>query len=418
MVRLNRSHRWRVEAAVVVFFAIVIVVVGGAKLYFVSPMKPVHPDPAALPSMAADAVAGPHAGAVEEARRLARALLVAENLPSLSVAVARDGEIVWAEAFGFADVDRRTPVTPLTRFRTGSVSKTLTAAAVALLYERGRIDLDAPVQTYVPEYPRKQWTITTRQLLGDVAGVHRIRGDNNDNPPRGHCTNLDEALETFAGEPLLFEPGTKYRFSNHGWILLSAVVEGASGEPFPTFMRREVFEPLGMDRTVLEGAEKDPDTVSLYFPRTSMGANVGLQDAPAVDYSCLAGAGAFLSTPSDLVRLGSAMLKPRLLKADTIARFQTSLRLESGAFRSIRAGLDGRQRRAWGCAGAAAASSRQSHRWRRLTLGLSRSRPGDCRDVERLAHRARGPLRSAGRGGVRPVMAGQTSSTPPERQAC
>lgn len=313
------------------FFAVVVLIVAAAKLYFVSTTKLVHPDPAAVPSTAADANPGPHAGAVEEARRLARALLVAENLPSLSVAVARDGEIVWAEAFGFADVDRRAPVTPLTRFRTGSVSKTLTAAAVALLYERGRIDLDAPVQTYVSEYPRKQWTITTRQLLGDVAGVHRIRGDNNDNVPRGHCANLDEGLETFAGEPLLFEPGTKYRFSTYGWILLSAVVEGASGEPFPTFMRREVFEPLGMDRTVLEGFEKDPDTVSLYFPRTAMGSNVGLQDAPPVDYSCFAGAGAFLSTPSDLVRLGSAMLKPGLLKADTIALFQTPLRLESGA---------------------------------------------------------------------------------------
>ena len=330
-MRVNRSHRRWVEIAVGVFFAVVLLVLGGMRLYFVSSFTPVYTDPAAVPSTAANADPGPHVGAIEEARRLARALIVAENLPTLSVAVARDGEIVWAEAFGFADVDRRVPVTPLTRFRTGSVSKTLTAAAVALLYERGRIDLDAPVQTYVPEYPRKQWTITTRQLLGDVAGVHRIRGDNNDNLPRGDCTNLDEALETFASEPLLFEPGTSYRFSTYGWILLSAVVEGASGEPFPMFMRRDVFEPLGMDRTVLEGVENDPDTVSLYAARTAMGANVGLQDAPAVDYSCFAGAGAFLSTPSDLVRLGSVMLKPGLLKADTIALFQTPLRLESGA---------------------------------------------------------------------------------------
>ena len=328
---MNRSHRRRVEIAVGVFFAVVVAVVVGTKLYFVSSFNPVHTDPAAVPSTTATADPGRHAGAVEEARRLARALLVAENLPSLSVAVAKDGEIVWAEAFGFADVDRRAPVTPLTRFRIGSVSKTLTAAAVALLYERGRVDLDAPVQTYVPDYPRKQWTITTRQLLGDVAGVHRIRGDNNDNVPRGHCTNLDEALETFAGEPLLFEPGTNYRFSTYGWILLSAVIEGASGESFPTFMRREVFEPLGMDRTVLEADERDPDTASFYSPRTAMGTNLGVQDAPAVDYSCFAGAGGFLSTPSDLVRLGSAMLKPGLLKAETIALFETPLRLASGA---------------------------------------------------------------------------------------
>jgi len=155
IVRLDRSHRRRLEIAAGVFLAVVVLIVGGAKLYFVSSFNPMFSDPATVPSTAASADAGPRAGAVEETRRLARALLVAENLPSLSVAVAKDGSIVWAEAFGFADVERRVQATPLARFRTGSVSKTLTAAAVALLHERGRIDLDIPVQTYVPQYPRK-----------------------------------------------------------------------------------------------------------------------------------------------------------------------------------------------------------------------------------------------------------------------
>ena len=254
-----------------------------------------------------------------------------ENLPGLSVAVAIDGEIVWAEGFGFANVERRVPVTPLTRFRTGGVSKTLTAAAVALLYDRGRIDLDARVQTYVPSYPQKQWTINTRQLLGDVAGVHRIRGDSNDNIAYGQCTSLNEALKAFADEPLSFEPGTKYQFSTYGWVLLSAVVEDRAGEPFPTFMSRELLKPLGMDRTGLEGADDDPDIVSFYFPRAAMRPRLGLQEGPGADYSCLVGAGAFLSTPSDLARLGSAMLKPGLLTPETIRLFQTPLQLESGA---------------------------------------------------------------------------------------
>ena len=101
----------------------------------------------------------------------------------LSVAVAVNGGIVWAESFGWADVDGRTPVTPLTRFRLGALSKPLTAVAAALLYDGGRLNLDAPVQRYVPAYPGKQWAVTTRQLMGDVAGVHRIRGDNNDAMP-------------------------------------------------------------------------------------------------------------------------------------------------------------------------------------------------------------------------------------------
>ena len=403
-MRLNRLYRRRLEIAVAVFFAVVVLLVGGAKLYFVSNFKPVHTDPAAVTSTTANADPGPHAGAIEDARRLARALLVAENLPSVSVAVAKGGDIVWAEAFGFANVERRVPATPRTRFRTGSVSKTLTAAAVALLYERGRLDLDAPVQTYVPKYPRKQWTVTTRQLLGDVAGVHRIRGDNNDNVPRGHCTNLDEALETFAGEPLTFAPGTTYRFSTYGWILLSAVVEGASGEAFSTFMRREVFERLGMDRTVLEGTDKDSDTASLYSPSVAMGTKLGVQDAPAVDYSCFAGAGGFLSTPSDLGARRVCDAEARPVEGGNHRTLPDAAPARVRRVRRIRAGMEGRQRQSWRCAGAVAATSRQSHRRRQLTLDVSGPWPGDCRHIEHLADRAHGPIRFAGRGGIRPVI--------------
>ena len=297
-------------------------------VYFASTMA-VHTDPAAVPS-----TPGVHAerysGAIEESRRLAYALLLDENLPGLSVAVARDGQIVWTEGFGWADVESRMPVTPRTQFRLGSVSKTLTAAAVALLYERGRIDLDAPVQTYVPAYPQKPWRVTTRHLMGDIAGVHVIRGDSNDNPPGGPCANLDEALATFADEPLLFEPGTRYRFSTYGWILVSAIVEAAAGEPLPLFMTREILEPLGMESTVLDDGADVPDITSFYIPRASMRTRLGVRKVMRPHNSCLAGAGAFFSTASDLARFGSAMLKPGLLKAETIALLQAPLRLQSG----------------------------------------------------------------------------------------
>ena len=200
-----------------------------------------------------------------------------------------------------------------------------------MLYERGRINLDAPVQTYVPAYPHKQWTVTTRQLMGDIAGVHRIRGDNNDNPPGGSCANLDDALATFADEPLLFEPGTRYRFSTYGWILLSAVVEAAAKEPLRAFLTREILDPLGMASTVVDDGAEVPEITSFYIPRASMQTKLGVRKVSRTNNSCLAGAGAFFSTPSDMVRFGSAMLKPGLLKADTIALLETPLRLQSGA---------------------------------------------------------------------------------------
>jgi serine beta-lactamase-like protein LACTB len=321
--------RSRAETALALLFAAIITLAGGGAVYFVSTMA-VHSDPAAVPSTPG-VRAERYSDAIEESRRLAHALLLEDNLPGLSVAVARDGEIVWTEGFGWADVEDGLPVTPRTQFRLGSVSKTLTAAALLLLRERGRIDLDAPVQTYVPAYPQKPWTVTTRQLMGDIAGVHRIRGDDNDNPPGGQCASLDEALATFAAEPLLFEPGTRYRFSTYGWILLSAVLQAAAEEPLPVFMTREILEPLGMDSTVLEDRDEVPAITSFYIPRASMRTKLGVRKGSRQHNSCLGGAGAFFSTPSDLVRFGSAMLKPGLLKAESIALLHTPLRLESGA---------------------------------------------------------------------------------------
>jgi CubicO group peptidase (beta-lactamase class C family) len=313
----------RVEATLAVLFAAAIMLAGGAALYFVFTMS-VHTDPEAVPSTAAALPAERYSVAVGEARRLARSLVVEENLPGLSVAVGHGGRIVWAEGFGWADVERRTQVTPLTRFRIGSVSMPLTAAAVGMLHERGRIDLDAPVQRYVPAFPAKRWPLSTRQLMGHLSGIQH------EGMPDRHCSSFDDVLEIFAHDPLWFRPGTEYRYSVYGWILVSAVVEAAAAEPYLAFMNREVFERLGMDRTVPD-ADGVVDRASFYFPRTAMRTDLGLQAAPPADYSCYAGAGAFLSTASDLVRFGSAMLKPGLLKAETIAALQTPLQLESGA---------------------------------------------------------------------------------------
>lgn len=322
--------RRRVETTIALLFTAVTLVAGGGALAFFLTISPVHTDPAAVPSATAGTPDRRYAAAIADARRSVRALLVGENLPGLSLAVAREGEIVWAEGFGWADIDRHTPVTPDTRFRLGSVSKTVTAAGAAVLHDQGRLDLDAPVQRYVPAYPQKPWPVTTRQLMGDIAGVHRIRGDNNDLLPGRHCTNLQEALAIVADEPLLFRPGTQYRFAFYGWLLVTAAVEGAAMQPFATFMAREVFAPLRMTRTALEGTDELRDTTSFYGPRVMLNTALGLDAATGADYSCYFGAGAFLSTPSDLVRLGSAMIKPGLLRAETLATFTSPLRLESG----------------------------------------------------------------------------------------
>jgi CubicO group peptidase (beta-lactamase class C family) len=341
-----------------VLLAVLGVFLAWATAYRLSQMVvtlPIHDNATAVQSTGSAPGSGRYARAVEASQRRARALVAGENLPGLSVAVAVNGDVVWAEAFGWSDVEIHAPLTPLTRFRLGALSKPVTAVGAARLFDQGRLDLDSPVQRYLPEYPEKPWPVTTRQLLGDVGGVQRLRGDNKntDAMPVRHCDNLDEAVAMVSDDPLRFEPGTQYRYSIWGWVLVSAVVERAAGEPFDRFMSRRVFAPLGMTRTVLEETADLDDGPSRHVPpRSFLGVRLGPKDAPRPDYSCLAGAGSFLSTPTDLVRLGSAMVKPGFLKPETIAAFETPGRLASGTMTTYAPGwtvgtvqLAGRQAR-------------------------------------------------------------------------
>ena len=230
---------------------------------------PLHPNVNDVPSVTHAAPSPEWTGAVEHGRELARAGLVEQNLPGLSVAVGVGGDIVWAEGFGWADVENRVPVTPETRFRIGHASKALTSAAVGLLLEKGRLDLDDEIQTYVPAFPEKQWPVTLRQLMGHVAGV-RHYDDEADYRPSAHCERASEGLPVFADDPLRFQPETQYGYSTFGWILVSAAVEAVANEPFFTFMRTQIFQPLGMrDTTTDSVTEPIPDLATFYYPRFS-----------------------------------------------------------------------------------------------------------------------------------------------------
>jgi CubicO group peptidase (beta-lactamase class C family) len=270
------------------------------------------------------------AGAVEQGRQIVRAGLTGQNLPGLSVAVGVDGEIVWAEGFGWSDLEKRVRIAPKTRFRIGTASKVLTSAAVGLLLEDGRLKLDDVIQKHVPAFPVKQWPVTIRQLMGHVAGVKTDGGD--EGPLFGqHCGRPVEALPHFAESSLLFKPGTRHRYSSYGWIVVSAAVEAAAGEPFFTFMRKQVFEPLGMDDTRADSAtEPIPDRATFYFPRFAADPKYGLHLMRDIDLSCYAGSMAFLSTPSDLVRFGMAINSGKLLRPATVQLLQAPQRVASG----------------------------------------------------------------------------------------
>jgi serine beta-lactamase-like protein LACTB len=288
-----------------------------------------HPDPQAVPSVTQVAPSARWANAAQQSRQHARASLVEQNLPGLSVAVGVDGEIVWSEGLGWANLEKRIPVAPQMRFRIGHASKALTSAGIGLLVEKGRLNLDDEIQKYVPAFPRKEWRVTLRQLMGHVAGVRHYA--ERDHLPAAPCARASEGLSFFANDPLRFEPETAYGYSTYGWILASAAVEAAANEPFFTFMRTQVFTPLGMTGTMPDaGSEPIADRVTFYYGGIGESIGLGSKAQTRVNYSCFAGAGGFLSTPSDLVRFGMATNTGKLLKPDTVRKLQTPQQLTSG----------------------------------------------------------------------------------------
>ena len=327
---MSMSRTETALALILVSVGLIPVAIAGLWGYMSATATPLHPDPKDVPSAARPAPLPGWAEAVEQGRQAVRAGLTAQNLPGLSVAVGVDGEIVWAEGFGWADLDKRAPVAPDTRFRIGTASTVLTSAAVGLLLQEGPLKLDDVIQTYVPAFPQKQWPVTLRQLMGHVAGV---RNDGGDEGPlfSKRCERPVEALPSFGERDLLFEPGTQYRYSSYGWILVSAAVEAAADEPFLRFMRTRIFDPLGMRDTLAESAtEPIPNRATFYFPRFAADPRYGLHLMRPIDYSCYAGASVFLSTPSDLVRFGMAISSGKLLQPATVQLLQAPQQLASG----------------------------------------------------------------------------------------
>jgi CubicO group peptidase (beta-lactamase class C family) len=263
--------------------------------------------------------------AIDQARQTVLAAMLEQKLPGLSIAVARDRELLWSEGFGYADVENRAAVTPLTKFRIGSVSKPITAAAMALLVEQEKLDLEAPVRNYVPSFPAKRYEFTTRQLAGHLAGIRHYVGE--EFLSTKHYPTVLSGLTMFESDTLLFKPGEKFSYTSYGWNLVSAAIEAAAQRDFLAYVCEQVFLPLGMTRTVADHVDSLIAFRTRFYERDSSG---NLLNAPFVDNSYKWAGGGFLSTPEDLLKFGAAHLQAGFLKKETLAMLLTSQKTKDG----------------------------------------------------------------------------------------
>lgn len=276
----------------------------------------------ATSSRALAAGVGLDAPGAEAGRALVREIMSQTHAPAMSAAVCKDGELVWAEAFGLADLERKVPVTPAGRFRLASVSKVIAAAVAARLSERDVVDLDAPIGRYRPSLPVQHRKTTLRQLLAHTGGVrHYIGRDYDPKWPGGPIDqrvyrNTDDALAIFINDPLVSVPGEEFNYSTLGYTLMSAVLESATGKAFPDLVAAEVTGPLNLATLIPDvPTAAVPHRVSCYQNARDTGL---VFKAPPINSAYKWAGGGYLGTASDVALFCTALMAPGYLTEDAL----------------------------------------------------------------------------------------------------
>lgn len=258
-------------------------------------------------------------------RAIAQEILAANAIPSLSMAVVRGSQLLWAQAFGQADLELGVTAYPQHRYRLGSVSKVITATLAARLSSNGVVDLDAGIVRYMPGLPAQHHATTLHQLLTHRGGI-RHYADKDEAPPlqsidqRQYLSNAD-VLAVFIDDPLIAKPGEGPNYSTFGYTLASLVLESAAKTPFLELLQREIAGPMKLaSLSADEPATLVPDRVSGYHPgdliRKRVPSFAGkFANAPQNNPAYKWAGGGLLATPTDIARFGAAHLEPGVLSA-------------------------------------------------------------------------------------------------------
>jgi len=252
-----------------------------------------------------------------------------QNIPGMTVAVVMDNQIRFQRGYGMADVENFVPAKVLTVYRIASVSKALTAVAAMQLVEKGKLDLDAPIQKYVASFPTKTFPITTRQLLAHLSGIRNYRAGEGERTNR--YATLTDALSIFKDDQLESEPGTRFNYTTFGYTLLGVTIEGASGMTFEDYLQKNIFTPAGMQHTYVDDLYAIiPNRAHGNTPRVFGQLDGNYRNPVLMDSSYKVPGGGLLSTAEDLARFAIAAQNGVLIKPETFAEMSRSQKTRDG----------------------------------------------------------------------------------------
>jgi len=253
-------------------------------------------------------------------------VLADTGTPSASIAVVQNGQIVYIKAYGNARLDPAAPALPEMRYPIGSVSKQFLAASILLLAEEGRLRLDDPVVGYLPRLTRAN-NITIRELLSHTSGYQDYYPLDYVAPFMLAPVTSDQILDRWAKQPLDFDPGTQWQYSNTNYVVAGRILEKVTGRPLWSFLEDRIFHPLGMTSPINLDAEPLGDTDASGYTRFGLGP---LHPATREARGWLFAAGELAMTPRDLATWDQALLDGRVLKPGSMMEFIKTARLING----------------------------------------------------------------------------------------
>ncbi len=252
-----------------------------------------------------------------------RAQMSERHVPGAAIAVIKNGKIVKAEGYGLANVELNVPATRETVFEIGSISKQITAAAIMLLVEEGKINTDEKISKYLPASPEAWKNVTVRNLLTHTSGIKSYTGLSGFELTKR--LKRDEFIKAIGVHPLEFEPGERYIYSNSGYNLLGFIIESVSGNSYWDFVQTKIFKPFGMNQT----ANRDPQFI---VPNRADGYEWEKGKLVGRDYDLtdVFSAGAIVSTVTDLAKWDAALRGDTFLKKESKAQIWTPVVFNDG----------------------------------------------------------------------------------------
>lgn len=265
-----------------------------------------------------------YADKIRAFEEFARVSMKGDRIPGMTVGFAF-GDYTWVEGFGFADLEHKVPAKAESAYRLASITKSMTGEAIVQLAERGKLDLDAEIQTYVPDYPKQKWPVTVRNLLTHTGG-----GQTGSGLGPEHVTPK-EVVARISKYPIQYEPGNRYDYQTAGYNLLGAAIENVSGKSFDEYLRENLFLPAGMKDTGM-------DDVRRLLPNRVRGYEIDKGEtvnAPFLDVSSRFGGGGLTGTVPDLLRWPTAAFAGKILSPKWIDEMLKPFTSKSGRFTGI-----------------------------------------------------------------------------------